>query len=157
MTFVLEDSLATAYPVTPGIVNEEPWLVIAEAQDGTTSYYAIYFRYSDLNTADQPRAGDVLVQRIPGTTTVAVATLRANVSVGFYTYDGQKYDHTKLDVVDPNNVEIEIDGNGQEKLMRVRDVSECYQVTLKPNQLYFYVFFENDKKRISYGKIIIQN
>ncbi len=157
VTFVLEDSLATAYPVTPGIVNEEPWLVIAEAQDGTTSYYAIHFRYSDLNTADQPRAGDVLVQRIPGTTTVAVATLRANVSVGFYTYDGQKYDHSKLDVVDPNNVEIELDGNGQEKLMRVRDVSECYQVTLKPNQLYFYVFFENDKKRISYGKIIIQN
>ncbi len=157
VTFVLEDSLATAYPVTPGIVNEEPWLVIAEAQDGTTSYYAIHFRYSDLNTADQPRAGDVLVQRIPGTTTVAVATLRANVSVGFYTYDGQKYDHSNLDVVDPNNVEIELDGNGQEKLMRVRDVSECYQVTLKPNQLYFYVFFENDKKRISYGKIIIQN
>lgn len=157
ITFVAEDSLATVYPVTPGVVNEEPWLVICEAQDGTTAYYSIFFTYSDINTADQPRAGDVLVQRIPGTTMVAVTTLRANVSVGFYTYDGQVYSYTKLEGCDPNNVEIELDGNGQERLMRVKDPSECQQIELKPNQLYFYVFFENEKKRIAYGKMIIQN
>jgi len=157
VTFVAEDSLATVYPVTPGIVNEEPWLVICEAQDGTTAYYRVNFTYSDINTADQPRSGDVLVQRIPGTTMVAVATLRANVSVGFYTYDGQSYSYTKLEECDPNNVEMELDGNGQERLMRVKDASECVQIELKPNQLYFYVFFENGKKRIAYGKMIIQN
>lgn len=157
ITFEPEDSLAIAYPVTPGVVGEEPWMVICEAQDGTTAYYSVYFTYSDINTADEPRAGDVLVQRIPGTTKVAVATLRANVSVGFYTYDGQFYSFTKLEECDPNNVEIELDGNGQERLMRVKDPSECKQIELKPNQLYFYVFFENEKKRISYGKLIIQN
>lgn len=155
ITFEPEDSLATAYPVTPGVVDEEPWQVICEAQDGTTAYYRIHFVFSDINTADEPKATDVLVQRIPGTTAVAIASLRANVSIFFYTYDGQKYYSTKLDECDPNNVEVELDGNGQEKLMRVKDPDECQQVTLEPNQLYFYAFFENDKKRISYGKIII--
>lgn len=155
VTFEPEDSLAIAYPVTPGVVDEQAWLVICEAQDGTTSYYGVHFDYSDLNTADEPKATDVLVQRIPGSTKVAIASLRANVSVCFYTYDGHRYYYTKLDECDPNNVEIELDGNGQEKLMRVKNPDECQQVTLAPNQLYFYVFFENDKKRISYGKFII--
>ena len=155
VTFEPEDSLAIAYPVTPGVVDEQAWLVICEAQDGTTSYYSVHFDYSDLNTADEPKATDVLVQRIPGSTKVAIASLRANVSVCFYTYEGHRYYYSKLDECDPNNVEIELDGNGQEKLMRVKDPDECQQVTIAPNQIYFYVFFENDKKRISYGKLII--
>ncbi len=81
ITFDPVDSFSIAYPVTPGEIEVAPWIIICEAQDGTTAYYEINFVYSPINTADKPYEGDVLVQRIPGTSQVAFASLRKNVSV----------------------------------------------------------------------------
>ena len=39
---------------------------------------------------------------------------------------------------------------------RSAELSECIIVTLKPNRIYFYCFFENDKKKIRSGKIVIR-
>lgn len=155
VTFEVADTFATAYPVTPGTINNQPWIVTCEAQDGSVNKYEIRFVYSDLNTADKPYEGDVLVQRIPGSTQVAVATLRKNVAAGFYDNTGHLLFYQKIAECDPNNVIVEKDGNNHDRLVRVKDVSECTIIELQPQRVYFYVFFENNKIKISSGKMVI--
>lgn len=155
ISFEAEDERAVLYPVTPGVIDEVPWMIICEAEDGSTSYYTIRFEYSDVNSAQTPASGDVLVQRIPGTMDVVVVSLRSNVSVGFYTYEGIMENYETLEAEDPNNTVVETDGNGQPLLTRVYDTSNCTHITLRPNVLYFYTFFENGKRVIKSGKIMI--
>lgn len=164
VTFMVEDTLATAYPVTPGTVigfkdlavDDDYWKLIVESEDGQDNEYRILFRYSDLNTADTPFEGDVLLQHIPGTYQIAMSTLRKNVKVGIYDINGELVFYHTVPEGNPNNMIVVKDGNGMDYYARSAELSECIIVTLKPNRIYFYCFFENDKKKIRSGKIAIR-
>lgn len=155
ITYELEDTLAIGYSVTPGEVGVSPWIIIVDAQDGMSRRYSIYFQYSDINTSEAAFEGDVLVQRVPNSMDVVFAALRTNISVGIYKMDGHMLFDSKVEESDPNNVMVENDGNGREKLVRIYDISNAPRFTLDPNELYFYVFFRNGKERIASGRLMI--
>ncbi len=156
ITFELMDAMATAYPVTPGVVDSLPWTIIGEAQDGTTQKYEIYFRYASINTASQASANDVLVQPIPGTLEVAAATLRDNVSIAFYTRDGRCVAQRDLPVANYNNVVTVISADGREQMVRLTNLSDAEHFTLRANEPYLYVFYSERKTPITSGKLMLQ-
>ena len=84
----------------------------------------------------------------------AVATIRKNVSIGIYTAYGQLVYYQKLTVSSQNDVIMETYADGTEYLMDVH--STTTQFTLPSiNQMYYYVFFENDERKIKSGKLYL--
>lgn len=130
-------------------------IVICTSESGESRRYYIWFAQSELNDALQPTANDVLVKRVAGSTQILVATTRKDVSFGLYDMYGHLLEVRKIDVADPNDIEVVTDVNGKEKLNNITDVRSGTVLTLNPNQIYFYVFFVGDKAKISSGKLII--
>lgn len=125
------------------------------AEDGTKYMYKIKFRRSDIQRALKPMAGDVLVQHIPGSNQIAVASLRANVVFSLYDTRGYMVATCELEESNPNSFNTVTDGYGQIYFGHVTDFSSCKIFTLQPNTVYFWAFTENGKQKIKSGKLVI--
>jgi len=169
VSFVVSDSAAYApdviadeYMVDSAVVRTRTMVCMSEyaalydkSNPAFKNTYTISFVVSGINEAQKPLDGDVLVRHLPYSTQVMLASLRSGVQVGLYDHTGKIVFYRSLEAADPANVVTAQDAYGREIFTDVRDVSRCVVVTLKPNQPYFYVFFEAGKKKIVSGKLVI--
>ena len=135
---------------TPG----EPFYIYVTAPNGDEQVYSVLFLESDIQSVASPTANDVLVKHIGGTMQLVFATIRKNVSVAVYTEQGNLVYYAPVPESDQNDATIVTNVEGSVTIIDVNTPKA--QCTL-PNydQRYLYIFFENDKRRITSGKIAL--
>ena len=131
---------------------DAPYYIYVTAQDGSEQVYTIFFISTTINDAATPNALDVLMKHIKGTNDIAFATLRKNVSVCVYHMNGQVLFHAAIPESNQNDVIMITNANGQEELVDVYTPLTTFTLP-EENQHYFYVFYENNKRKIASGKI----
>ena len=147
---IAEDSTST---IEYGIYAvDAPYYIYVTAQDGSEQVYTIFFVSTTINDAATPNALDVLMKHIKGTRDIAFATLRKNVSVCVYHMNGQVLFHAAIPESNQNDVIMITNANGQEELVDVYTPLTTFTLP-EENQHYFYVFYENNKRKIASGKI----
>lgn len=149
---------AATVDVKPGEAIGDTTLVMCTAENGDVRIYRILFTYTHIDDSQKPKAQDVLVKRIYGTTQIFVASLRSNVAFALYDRNGHMVEFIqRLPVCDPNDAILDVDANGQEFLLDVVGQTSGEIITLNPNTIYFYCFLENAERRVDSGKLIIVN
>ena len=133
----------------------EPFNIYVTAADGTERVYSINFLETTINSADIPTANDVLFRHIGGTMDVMFATLRKRVSVAIYDQQGHRLFYQFVPESDQNDATIFVNSEGIEELMDVRTPLVTYTLPAT-NQCYFYVFFENETRKIASGKFAVK-
>ena len=134
--------------------ENEPFYIYVTAPDGTERVYTIYFLSTTIESSQTPAATDVLIKRLPGTNDLAFATLRKNVSVGIYTMDGTLVYYSRLVETTQNDAVVVTNTDGSELLLDVYTYNNVFTVP-QTNMIYFYVFQENNRHKISSGKLYI--
>ena len=134
--------------------ENEPFYIYVTAPDGTERVYTIYFLSTTIESSQTPAATDVLIKRLPGTNDMAFATLRKNVSVGIYTMDGTLVYYSRLEETTQNDAVVVTNTDGSELLLDVYTYNNVFTVP-QTNMIYFYVFQENNRHKISSGKLYI--
>ena len=134
--------------------ENEPFYIYVTAPDGTERVYTIYFLSTTIESSQTPAATDVLIKRLPGTNDLAFATLRKNVSVGIYTMDGTLVYYSRLEETTQNDAVVVTNTDGSELLLDVYTYNNVFTVP-QTNMIYFYVFQENNRHKISSGKLYI--
>lgn len=153
---VAHDSLAMISIMPNGI--DSLTIITCVAQNGKKRTYTILFTNSSVDDNLSPKPNDVLVKRIPGTSKILVASLRKKVAFALYDRTGRLTHYEEsIEPADPNDAVMAVDSNGQEILVDVVSEKSGTVITLNNNQIYFYVFFEAGKTRVSSGKLIIMN
>jgi hypothetical protein len=132
----------------------EPFNIYVTAADGTECVYTIHFLETTINSAATPTANDVLFRHIGGTMDITFATIRKGVSVAVYDQNGHRLFYQALPESDQNDATIFVNSEGIEKLMDVRTPLVTYTLPAI-NQCYFYVFFENENRKIMSGKFTL--
>ena len=133
----------------------EPFNIYVTAADGTECVYSINFLETTINSADIPTANDVLFRHIGGTMDVMFATLRKRVSVAVYDQQAHRLFYQSVPESDQNDATIFVNSEGIEELMDVRTPLVTYTLPAT-NQCYFYVFFENETRKIASGKFAVK-
>ena len=133
----------------------EPFNIYVTAADGTECVYSINFLETTINSADIPTANDVLFRHIGGTMDVMFATLRKRVSVAVYDQQGHRLFYQSVPESNQNDATIYVNSEGIEELMDVRTPLVTYTLPAT-NQCYFYVFFENETRKIASGKFAVK-
>lgn len=133
----------------------EPFNIYVTAADGTERVYSINFLETTINSADIPTANDVLFRHIGGTMDVMFATLRKRVSVAVYDQQGHRLFYQSVPESNQNDATIFVNSEGIEELMDVRTPLVTYTLPAT-NQCYFYVFFENETRKIASGKFAVK-
>ncbi len=131
----------------------EPFYIYATAEDGSERVYTIFFVTSTVDAARTPSAHDVLIKHIGGMD-FAAATLRKNVSIGVYDLEGHLIFHSKIGETNQNDAVIGTNADGTDRLLDVYNHTTQFTLPEK-DQIFFYVFFENDKRRIASGKLMV--
>ena len=148
---IAEDSTATVeYSM---YVANEPFYIYVTAQDGSEIIYTIYFEATTIEASRQPNANDVLVKHLGGMT-FGAATLRKNVSIAVYTSQGHMLFHQKLTETSQNDAVLGTNSYGQDCLLDAYTTTTQFTLP-ETNQVFFYVFFENDENRIASGKLMV--
>lgn len=133
-------------------------IITCVAENGKKRTYTILFTNSDVDNNISPKATDVIVKRIHGTSKILVASLRKKVAFGLFDHAGRLVHYEEgIEPADPNDAIMAVDANGREVLVDVASEKSGTVIELNTNQIYFYVFFEAGEKRISSGKLIIMN
>ena len=146
-----EDSTAT---IEYGYyVAGEPYNIYVTAQDGTERIYTIYFIESTLQAAAKPTKDDVLIKHIGGLN-FAVATLRMNVSFALYSMTGHLVYHEKITESNQNNVVVGTQADGSDKFLDIYSTTKQFSLP-EANKIFFYVFFENNDRKITSGKLVV--
>ena len=152
VTAIAADSTAT---IDYGMyVANEPYHIYVTAADGTECVYTIYFVAATIQASASPTKHDVIIKHIPGTLDFAVATIRKNVSVGIYTAEGHLIYYNKVTEISQNNAIMGTNADGSEILLDTYDTSHQFSVP-QAGKVFFYVFYENDKRRIASGKLFV--
>lgn len=152
VTAIAADSTAT---IDYGMyVANEPYHIYVTAADGTECVYTIYFVAATIQASASPTKHDVIIKHIPGTLDFAVATIRKNVSVGIYTAEGHLIYYNKVTEISQNNAIMGTNADGSEILLDTFDNSHQFSVP-QAGKVFFYVFYENDKRRIASGKLFV--
>ena len=133
----------------------EPFNIYVTAADGTECVYTINFLETTINSAAIPTANDVLFRHIGGSMDIMFATLRKGVSVAVYDQQGHRLFYKSLPESDQNDATIFVNSEGIEELIDVRTPLVTYTLPAI-NQCYFYVFFENENRKIASGKFALK-
>jgi len=153
--FRIVDAADLTNYATDNSENDPCYRIYYQAENGTRYSYKIKFCRTAIKRAQTPTEGDVLIQPIPGSNQIAVASLRANVTFGLYNMSGKMLKLVNLPENDPNSVETTTDGFGQTYFSHLSDYSSCTIIDLEPNKLYMWVFLDNGKRNIKSGKITL--
>ena len=162
--YIMEGESAPSVQAEPHSVNAElsmkeaaagdTCLIICTAADGSERRYYIHFAISTLNPGLEPTSNDVLLKRLPGSTQFMAATLRSGVTFALYDQRGQLLLYERIPVANPNDAEVILDAAQQERLNDVIDTRSGLLINIIPGQPYFYVFFADEKVKLSSGKFI---
>ncbi|MBQ8385918.1 MAG: hypothetical protein IJX48_00510 [Paludibacteraceae bacterium] len=153
ITAIANDAAAT---IEYGIFTlGEPYNIYVTAADGTECIYTITFFETTINSAATPTVNDVLFRHIGGSLDIMFATLRKGVSVGVYDQQGHRLFYAPVPESDQNDATIFVNPEGIESLIDVRTPLVTYTLPAA-NQCYFYVFFENEKRKIASGKFVVK-
>ena len=155
---VQPEVIATAEDSTSNIdysiyTADQPFYIYVTAEDGSEQIYTIYFEQSTISSSIKPSANDVLIKHMGGME-FAVATLRKNVSIGVYTSHGNMIFLSKIAETSQNDAIIGTNADGTDQLLDVHTTTTQFTLPEK-DQIFFYVFFENDKQRIKSGKLMV--
>lgn len=130
--------------------------IYCTAEDGTEYEYTILFRYAELNTGLNAREGDVIFKHIPGSNQYLAATIRQNVQVAVYDSYGHRLMFLNVPVCDPNKAQVVTDAQGRDLLADVTSITEGAVIDIDwYSTPLFYVFFQNEKTRITSGKFML--
>ena len=132
----------------------EAYHIFVTAEDGSTATYTINFIETTIQSANTPYAHDVLMKHITGTHNIVFATIRKNVSVAVYDAQGSLLYMTKIPESSQNDIVMITNADGVDELVDVYTPLATFTLP-QSNQFYFYVFFENDKRKIASGKILL--
>ena len=133
----------------------EPFYIYVTAHDGTERIYTIYFMESTIDASQTPNESDVIIKHIAGTMDFVAATIRKNVSIGVYSEAGHLIYYNKISETTQNDATIGTNADGSDRLMDVYESTLLFSLP-EVNRTFFYVFFENEKRRIASGKIMIR-
>ena len=137
---------------TPANANDT-MIVTVIAANGDKRVYQIFFPETKVDDAAQPQANDVLVKCM-GNGVIRVATTRKDVTFFLYNGSGMVTNYVKVPTCDPNDAQVSVDQNGQEKLFDVRGESGM-DIQLVPGRVYIYGFYETEKRIISTGRLLV--
>ena len=149
-----EDPLAEV-SVTVGVIDSIPTRIYCTAQNGFERIYTINFKTAAYNDGETPTARDVLFRHIAGTHSFLAATIRKNVQIGLYDQNGRMLLFENVPTCDPNAANLEVGIDGIERLVSVDDPTEGLVIEVDPAKIYFYVFFEMSKNKLTSGKIVM--
>lgn len=143
---------AAEVSITLGSIGDTTY-IYCTAADMSESVYKVYFRYSSINTSDTPSKRDVVLKHIPGTMQYVAYTIRNNVQMALYNRMGQRIMIKEIPICDPNSAFIVEEASNYNLFYNVDDYAQGAVFEVERGEIYFYVFFENQKKKISSGKI----
>ena len=147
---IAEDSRAT---IEYGIYAVgAPFYIYVIAEDGTGRVYTIHIQQSTISTSQTPSKYDVLMKHVPGSNEIIFATTRKNITVAVYTSDGQRIFHSVVPASSQNDIVTICNAEGHTELVDVLTPLTTYALPTI-NKCYFYVFFENNKRKIASGKL----
>ena len=147
---IAEDSRAT---IEYGIYAVgAPFYIYVIAEDGTERVYTIHIQQSTISTSQTPSKYDVLMKHVPGSNEIIFATTRKNITVAVYTSDGQRIFHSVVPASSQNDIVTICNAEGHTELVDVLTPLTTYALPTI-NKCYFYVFFENNKRKIASGKL----
>ena len=156
LTATAQDTAAEVN-ITTSDIGEKSY-IYCTAPDGTEYEYTVLFRYSDLNTGKTATENDVIFKHIPGTNQYIAATIRQNIKVAIYDAYGHRLQVTDVPVCDPNVVDVVTDDKGLDLFADTDSYTDGAIITIEyTNKPFFYVFFQNEKKRIASGKVLLRD
>ena len=132
---------------------DAPYYIYVTAEDGSEAIYTIHFMQTTIQSSATPNTLDVLMKHINGSRDIAFATLRKNVSVAIYDINGLLLFQAAVPESNQNDAIIIQNAHGYEELVDVYTPKTIYTIP-EDNKAYFYVFFENNTRRIASGKIV---
>ncbi len=149
-----QDSTAEV-SITIGNIGDTTY-IYCTAQDGTEYVYTVYVHYTDLRTTAPATDQDVIFKHIPGTNQFIAATTRQGVQIMILNLNGQKILLEKVPTCDPNNISVTIDANGNELLTDVDINAPGTIITIDDyNTPFFYLFLQNESRKVATGKIML--
>lgn len=129
-------------------------IIACESASKNVRKYYILFAKSPINEVKAPTSRDVLLKHVPGTTNIVVATIRKNVVFRLYDVKGHCHGEYKLNTVNTNFADIDLDSDNQEHLFNF-DNAMGLEIHLIPNQFYLYTFMEGDTRILQSGKLLM--
>lgn len=147
-----QDSLAVV-DVTVGNIGEETY-IFCTAQDGSETVYRILFKYTDVNTADNPTANDCLFKRIPGTDQYLAASIRQGVRIVVFDMYGHKIAESSVPCCSADNMQLVTDAFGGQLLYNVATPTDGAVIEISSAiKTFFYTFYDSKGKKVTSGKM----
>lgn len=154
ITALAQDTLAEV-SITPGVIDSIPFRIFCTAQNGDESVYEVMFTTAVYSEAQHALPTDVLFRHIAGTNNFMAASIRLDVQIGVFDQTGHLIMYKPVPTCDPNAAEVTVDLDGVEHLTQVTDPDQGVTFEAEPNQIYFYTFFEMDKRCVTSGKFML--
>ncbi|MCQ2334406.1 MAG: hypothetical protein MJZ89_01060 [Paludibacteraceae bacterium] len=134
------------------VAVEDTTRIYCTAENGDTRIYTIFFHQTESNPGQTATIQDVLFMHVDGTMTYRAISLRTGVILAIYDMDGHLIMMQSVPVVNPNDVVIDIDENGNEYIDEVMPEAQGVDFEAQPGVLYFYVFSHStDNSRLDKG------
>lgn len=145
------DTLATwELGMETEVENGKDVEVFCTAQDGTTIVYVLQFRYANWNASAETDTDDYLFF-YAGDGQYKAVTISIGVQIGIYDVNGRLLKIETLPTAHPEDVVVEIDEDGNQKLVSALPSAAGVYFAPPTNQVLFYVFFDSKTKKVAKG------
>ena len=145
------DTLATwELGMETEVENGKDVEVFCTAQDGTTMVYVLQFRYANWNASAETDTDDYLFF-YAGDGQYKAVTISIGVQIGIYDVNGRLLKIETLPTAHPEDVVVEIDEDGNQKLVSALPSAAGVYFAPPTNQVLFYVFFDSKTKKVAKG------
>ncbi len=145
------DTLATwELGMETEVENGKDVEVFCTAQDGTTIVYVLQFRYANWNASAETDTDDYLFF-YAGDGQYKAVTISIGVQVGIYDVNGRLLMIETLPTAHPEDVVVELDEDGNQKLISALPSAAGVYFAPPTNQVLFYVFFDSKTKKVAKG------
>lgn len=145
------DTLATwELGMETEVENGKDVEVFCTAQDGTTMVYVLQFRYANWNASTETDTDDYLFF-YAGDGQYKAVTISIGVQIGIYDVNGRLLMIETLPTAHPEDVVVEVDEDGNQKLVSALPSAAGAYFAPPTNQVLFYVFFDSKTKKVAKG------
>jgi hypothetical protein len=94
------------------------------------------------------------MKHIPGTNDIVFATTQKNISVAVYSYEGHMLFQAAVPASSQNDIVTITNTLGQTELVDVLTPLTTFTLPVS-NHCYLYIFYENGKRRVASGKLLL--
>lgn len=145
------DTLATwELGMETEIENGKQVEVYGEAQNGTTVTYVLRFVYANW-TASSAVDNDDYLFFYAGNGQYKAVTIGIGIQFAIYDSNGRMLLMEEMPVADPSDVYVDIEADGNQKLVQADPGANGILFSPESGQIYFYVFYDSKIKRIEKG------